>query len=605
MEAASNDKRLFPEFESVSAEAWKARITADLKGADYEKSLTRSTYEGITTQPFYTAAGGNNQSVTEAAPGNFPYARGKKTSGNTWLNTPLILADAGTGAALAKAREALNGGADALELYLPDADSLSVPELVSAIDLTKIPVQFHLSPASAGFATKLLQATAQAGIAPENLLCRFFYDPLTQSIAADAKNTGDSGQILSGGHSFLFPVSVNGASFYNSGASLVQEIAFTLSAATEYIHQLTESGKTADEALQGAIFRMAVGTNYFFEIAKLRALRLLWSAVVKSFGAAPETAATLRIQSVTSSWHQTLFDPQTNMLRATTEAMSAIIGGCDSLTILPYNSEIGATGNFSTRIARNISIILKEESYFGNVADPAAGSYYVESLTNDLAEKAWELFTETEAAGGYLQASKTGLIEEKIEAVKTEKHKNLARGKDKLVGTNQFANTLEKLPEELLNRMQVAAGNRASSAFDLLRMRTLKYYQSHGHVKIYLALLGTSSMRKVRADFVQDFLSLADFEAVMADTKNNPENFEPFAQASCVVLCAADEDYAAYTDTIAETLKATGKCNLVLLAGNPALLPSGLSLKGIDGFIYSGADAVEVLTNIQMRLGVI
>ena len=607
MEGTASNQNLFSEFEPVSPEAWKARIVADLKGADYDKSLTRSTYEGIRTKPFYTAEDAGALPFAEAAPGIFPYARGKHTARNQWFNAPLIDTAQGSDSALAKAKMALAGGADALEFKVDVAKNISAEELIKAIDLTKTPVQFYLTSASLAFAQNLLQALEEKEIPQEELQCQFFYDPLTENLASGNQTTELEQLLLQGqNNSDLLAINVNGAAFYNKGANLVQELAFTLSAATEYAHRLTEAGNGPEEVLQGASFRMAVGTNYFMEIAKLRALRLLWSAVVKSYNIAPEAAATLTIQSVSASWHQTLLDPHTNILRATTEAMAAIIGGCDYLTILPYDSETSTSSDFPNRIARNISTILKEESYFGNAIDAAAGSYYIEKLTAELAEKAWALFTELETQGGYLQALKTGLIETKIAESRDAKKAGLAKRKEQLTGTNQFAAPATHITGKELENVEATAGNRASSAFDLLRLRMAKYVQQQGKTpKANLVLFGASSMRKARADFAQDFFALAGFEAIRTDVKENIEQLEEIEACALLVLCAADEDYHQYLDTIAANLKAIGKCNLIMVAGNPANLPAGTNLSGVDGFVYMGADAIEVLTTVQMRLGIV
>ncbi len=216
-------------------------------------------------------------------------------------------------------------------------------------------------------------------------------------------------------------ISINASNFNNAGADIVQELAFGISMGSEYMAQLTDRGISADMAASKIRFSFGTGSHYFPEIAKLRAARLLWSVVINGFH--PENIEKMKmdIHCVTSEWNKTIYDPYVNLLRTQTEAMSAILGGTDSLTVEPFDIVFRNPDEFSERIARNQQLILKEEAYFDKVADPAAGSYYIENLTNLISENAWKLFLEIEEKGGFLSCLKSGFIQNKLSESATKR----------------------------------------------------------------------------------------------------------------------------------------------------------------------------------------
>jgi methylmalonyl-CoA mutase len=244
-------------------------------------------------------------------------------------------------------------------------------------------------------------------------------------------------------------VHINASNFSNAGADIVQELAFGISMGSEYMAQLTERGISPYDAASRFRFSFGTGSNYFPEIAKLRAARLLWSVV--STGFHPENAESIKmdIHCVTSEWNKTMYDPYVNLLRTQTEAMSAILGGADSLTVEPFDIVFRHPDEFSERIARNQQLILKEEAYFDKVADPAAGSYYIENLTNLIAENAWKLFLEVEEQGGFLECLRSGWIQKKLSESASGRKQNIASGKEILIGTNRFPDIKEKAPANI------------------------------------------------------------------------------------------------------------------------------------------------------------
>ena len=238
-------------------------------------------------------------------------------------------------------------------------------------------------------------------------------------------------------------IAVHGKFFANSGSSIVQELAFSLAQGAEYMTRLTELGLSADQVAQNIKFNFSIGKVYFMEIAKLRAARLLWAQIVKAYNPQSEESAKMVAHSETNSYNKTIYDPYVNMLRTQTEAMSAALGGASSVTVLPFNAIYEESTEFSERIARNQQILLKEESHLDKIADPAGGSYYIETLTASLAEQAWKLFLEVQEKGGFVAAFREGFIQKEIKAMAAQRDANVAQRRENILGTNQFPNFSE------------------------------------------------------------------------------------------------------------------------------------------------------------------
>jgi methylmalonyl-CoA mutase len=246
-------------------------------------------------------------------------------------------------------------------------------------------------------------------------------------------------------------ISVCGECYHDAGASAAQELACMMASGVEYLNRLTDLGLTADAVARRVRFNVPVGMSFFLEIAKLRAARMLWARVTSDFGVRDDEARRMRLHVRTSLWHQTKYDPYVNMLRSTIESMAAIIGGMDSMYTAPFDEVSSTPGTFSKRVARNLQIVLREETRLGHVADPAAGSYYIETLTHSLAEHAWQMFQEIEKLGGYLAAAKSGYIQDSIGKTAAEKRANISRRRDVIVGSNQYPN----LGETPLNNQNI------------------------------------------------------------------------------------------------------------------------------------------------------
>jgi methylmalonyl-CoA mutase len=335
-------------------------------------------------------------------------------------------------------------------------------------------------------------------------------------------------------------------------------------------------------------FVFAAGSNYFFEIAKLRAARLLWAQAVAAFKPASADAGRARIHVRTSRLNKSIYDRYTNLLRVTTEAMSAVIGGADTLYVEPFG--------FPPRLAQNVQSMLREESHLGAVADPAGGSYYIEVLTDSLAAQAWKLFQAVEKAGGYARALASGSIEEAPAETRNARRKAVSLRRRTLVGVNNFPNMHEKEPEveaPTANSGSPDPSFRLAEPFEQIRRRTAAHAAATGrYPKVLLLQRGDLKMRMARANFCFNFLGCAGFDIAESEDYAG-------ADADLIVLCSSDPEYTAFAQEVCARVSVP-----VLVAGNPKDQADALKGAGVQGFIHIGSDAVQTLTEWQTRLGI-
>ncbi|MBN3035242.1 MAG: methylmalonyl-CoA mutase small subunit, partial [Bacteroidales bacterium] len=386
-----------------------------------------------------------------------------------------------------------------------------------------------------------------------------------------------------------------------------------------YLTHLTERNLSVDEVAPRIRLEMATGPDYFMEIARLRAARLLWARIVKAYGTSSEEVTKADIHCTTSSWSMTLYDRHVNMLRSTTEAMSAILGGCSSLTVLPFDHLHTSGDEFGERIARNQQLLLKEESYLDRVADPAAGSYFIENLTDSLITHAWKLFLEVQEKGGFLEAFHTGFIQEWIRESAAGKLRNLAVRKETLLGTNHFPNSSETLardiPSSLFNPENLTAPGAETETLRLFRggqmFETLRYQtdihalKSGRRPSVMLLPLGNVAMRRARAQFAGNFFAVAGFTIIdHPGFRNAGEAVEAFRNnpAEIAVICSSDVEYPAIVPPLFEKLK---NDTIVVVAGYPKESAEELKMMGIRHFIHLRSDIPETLSQFQKELGII
>ncbi|MCD4789092.1 MAG: acyl-CoA mutase large subunit family protein, partial [Bacteroidales bacterium] len=605
----SENKKLFPEFPPISTEQWEEKINQDLKGADYDKKLVWKTIEGFNVKPYYRKENLENVKHQDVFPGDFPFVRGNKKTGNEWYIRQDIYVD-DIKKANKKALDILMKGVNSLgfifdKKFEPSKENIErVTENIFADAVELNFICYHNS-------LKVVQHIEALVKKYNRDLKKIFgsvdFDPLGQyilkgkfSVSAEASFDHTKQMIEAAGHLPNFKViTVNGKYFRNSGSSIVEELAFSLAQGTNYLTQLTERGLSINSVAPRIKFQFAVGSNYFMEIAKIRAARILWAYIVKSYGPSSDDVARMYIHSTTSDWNKTVYDAYVNMLRTTTESMSSIIGGTDSLTVNPFNSVFEKPNDFSERIARNQQLLLKEESYLDKVVDPAAGSYYIESLTDSIAEQAWKLFLEVQEKGSFIEAFKAGFIQAKISETAHKRDMAIATRKEILLGTNQYPNFTEYLDKEVDSlvfkpenqsesgaEVETLKPYRGGQDFGELRYKTDRYAKSGKRPKVFLITIGNLTMRSARAQFASNFFACAGFEVIdNAGFKTVNEAVQACldAKADIAVVCSSDEEYAELVPKFYDSLKD----NVILVvAGYPKAIIEDLKQKGIKHFIH-------------------
>jgi methylmalonyl-CoA mutase len=451
--------KLFDKFPPITTKEWMDKINTDLKGTDFNKKLVWRTNEGFEVKPFYRREDIENLMYINTLPGEFPYIRGTKIKNNNWLVRQNIEVTDYSEANL-KALTVLMKGVDSLGFIILDPESInesSFDVLLKGIQPEAIEINFLSNGKAKEIIDLMTNYVNKIGSNPQEIRGAFEADPLSRlmlngTLCIPPEQGFD--YLASVVHSatslpHFRVIHLNASNFNNAGADIVKELAFGISMGNEYLVQLTRRGISADIAASKIRFSFGTGSNYFPEIAKLRAARLLWSVVTNGFHHENAGHNKMDIHCVTSEWNKTVYDPNVNMLRTQTEAMSAILGGTDSLTVEPFDVVFRHPDEFSERIARNQQIILKEEAYFDKVADPAAGSYYIENLTNLIAESAWKLFLEIEDQGGFLSCLMSGWIQRKLSESASGRKSDIAKGKEILLGTNRFPDLNEKAPSEI------------------------------------------------------------------------------------------------------------------------------------------------------------
>ena len=439
-------EKLFSDFLPVSTEKWMEKITADLKGADFEKKLVWKTNEGFKVKPFYRQEDLQNLKTTEGLPGEFPYLRGTKKD-NTWFVRQDIKVDNAKDAN-AKALDVLMKGVDSIGFTIKAKDLSAdyIETLLNEICAECVELNFSTCQGHTVELAKLLVAYYQKkGYDLTKLQGSVNYDPMNKMMKK-GKDVSDFVATAKELIETLAPlplyrcINVNALTLNNAGAYISQELGYALAWGNEYLGKLTDAGLSVDEVAKRIKFNFGISSNYFMEIAKFRAGRMLWADIVKQYNPTCDCACKMKAHAETSTFNLTLFDAHVNLLRTQTEAMSAALAGVDSMTVTPFNKTYETPDDFSERIARNQQLLLKEESHFDKVVDPAAGSYYIENLTVAIAQQAWNIFLKVEEEGGFLSAVKEGRVQNDINESGKARHIAVSKRKEILLGTNQYPN---------------------------------------------------------------------------------------------------------------------------------------------------------------------
>lgn len=624
-------EKLFTEFPPVSTEQWDAVITKDLKGADYEKKLVWKTHEGFSVRPYYRAENlGDIKSLGEM-PGQFPFVRGIKND-NNWLTRQDICLCIGIEKANEEALDILNKGVESLGFILADEKALSVEQmeaLLKGISIPAVEINFRkcCPKHSAETLKSFLAVVEKQGVKPEEVRASFDFSPLhrltVRGTFCEDKAYGYLAEAVKmvAAYPKIRVINVQAYDFNDAGSSLVQELAFGVAIGNEYIAKLGELGIGAEEVARRMKFTFGISSNYFMEIAKFRAARVVWANIVRAWGVESDCACKMHVHAVTSQWNQTVYDAYVNMLRDTTETMSAAIAGVDSIEVLPFDHAFRAPGEFSNRIARNVQSILKEESHFNKVVDPAAGSYYIEELTQSIIDAAWKLFKEVEEKGGYTEAFKAGFVQEQVKAVSDKKDKLLAQRRETLLGSNQYPNFLEKAGEEITKEIvtrdaaccceKKACGcdepmaeplhaYRGAQPFEAMRLATDR---SERQPMAFMLTFGNLAMCRARAQFSSNFFAVAGIKVVDNNRFSTIEEGVQAAlaaKADIVVACSADDEYLENVPKIAQLI---GDKAIVVVAGDPECRPA-LEEQGIKNFIHVKCNVLDTLKEYQKALGI-
>ncbi|MBO4692220.1 MAG: acyl-CoA mutase large subunit family protein [Bacteroidales bacterium] len=613
-------EKLFTEFPPVPKEVWEEAIVKDLKGADYQKKLVWRTMEGFSVQPYYRAEDLKGLKNVGGKAGEFPFVRGTKDD-NTWLIRQDYLVKNDFKKANALALDGMMKGVTAVGFDLSETEKVlkgDMKALLKDIELKAVEVNFK-GCKDLNVLKNFIAIVKEQKVKASAVRASFDYDPLKVLNATGMYSKADAAKLLVKAVEMVaeFPhitvVGVYSYAFNDAGSTITQELAYGMNMGSEYLNLLTEAGVKIDEAAKRIKFTVSISGNYFMEIAKFRAERLLWANIVKAYGAKKEESCKIKVHAVTSAWNQTVYDPYVNMLRDTTEAMSGAVGGVDSMEVLPFDHAYKKPGEFSNRIARNVQSLLLDESHFNKVVDPAAGSYYIEELTDAVAKTSWDLFNSIEKEGGYVEAFKKEKIQDAIKETSVKRDSNIATRRDTLLGTNQFPNFTEVVEKEVTKKVvtrkaapKKKAGMvgrplevyRGAMAFEELRFKTDKAAK---RPMAFMVTYGNLAMCRARAQFACNFFAVAGFQVVDNNRFSSPEEGAKAAlkaKADIVVACSSDDEYL---NEVQEIAKIIGKKAIVVVAGDPACKDELVS-KGITNFISVRSNVLETLKDYQKKL---
>jgi methylmalonyl-CoA mutase len=648
-------------FPAVTRDAWVAQTEKDLKGVPFAKLVTK-TYEGIDLQPLYTRAdlpAGDYAGL----PGARPWLRGVRASGVnpcSWdIRQPVAQGDA-TSAATAVAEE-LARGAHAVELRLTAGfaprDAAEMGRVLAAVDWTRHGVGLDAGPATIAAAAGLVQAWRAAGIQDARAVAAFNADPLSLLASHGAVASGTPVALAEAMDLLAWTrrhaprcqaLRISSAPWYEAGADAVTELACTLAAGVAYLRAAEQAGVSPADVDAGGVLALAIGCEQFLEIAKLRAGRALWARVLAACGVARPQ---FLLQAISGRRIQTAYDPWVNLLRTTVAGFAAAVANADRVTLDGFDACLGASDALGRRIARNTQIILAEESHLDQVVDPAGGSWYVETLTRQLCERAWARFQEIEAKGGLLAALADGSIAGWISAIADERRKALARRKDPITGVSEFPHVGEELPRRpalapawqpasplslppagsgvrftaavaavaqgaplaALLPAQPAAGAAAlapwrfAAGYESLRAACDARIAAGGtRPTAFLANLGPIAVHTARAGFAKNFLEAGGIAAPGNDGFADPVAAAAAFRSSgtrLAVVCSSDEVYATHAEAAAAALRAAG-ATAIVLAGNPGERKAALQAAGYTHFIHIGCDVLATLRALLAEEGI-
>lgn len=594
----TNKNTLFSDFKAVTKQEWMDKVNIDLKGEDFNKKLVWKHLNGIDFQPFYS---------TEDAP---EYLTNTGENAQVLVNyrtIQVVSAEGGNKQALKAICEGVTG------LIFDLKENISVTKLLNKININEVAVSFILNENAIGFVKDFFDFSDQNVTNNKNL--RGYFD---LGIMSNYVTTGHYNMLqfetlkhlinLSKEYPNFKAITISGTPYLDSGSNQVQEVAYTLNSLIYVIEHCLERDIDIESVFNNLHIELAIGSEYFIEIGKFRAFNSLLHEIAKNYGISNFKHT---LTAKTSVWSKSVTDVHANLLRATTEAMSAILGNVDGVLIDAYDKEFNNPSDFSTRIANNIATILKEESYFGKVANPVDGSYYIEEVSTKIAEKALELFKSIEAQGGFYKAFEAEFIQQQIAQIRQEKITLISQRRLPMVGVNKYPNLMETVPSKVLSagakvNSKVLIPRRASLEIEAIRKVTEQIVEETSkRPTVELVSFGNLTMRKARAAFSYDFMGVSGFQVWQ---EKSYEDFELAAERSAlsesdvVVICSSDPDYTESALLFVETFRDINTDKVLLLAGNPVDIMSALSAAGLDGCIHLKSDVIHTISGVQEKV---
>ncbi len=668
----------FGEFAPATYAEWREAAVAALKGADFDKKLLTKLVEGITLQPIYNKW---DEHAPVAPAGQFPYRRGTRALG--YLDKPCEIAQSIPASSAedfnAKLTHDLERGLTAVNITLNCKCGLKLKKqsdwdtALKGVALDKLPV--YITPGSCGLApmAMFLNTYKAAGHDVADLKGGVLYDPVGKAVSKGSLCGGKgicayydqmatiTKWAIANAPAFK-TIGVSGLPYADSGASAFEEAGAMLATAVAYLRAMEERGISVDDAAAHIRFTVSVGANLFLEIAKIRALRELWAIIVKECGGSEE-AAKITIHARTSFWTLSKVDPWVNMLRGSAQAFSAIMGGVDSIDVLPFDAAVRMPDDFSRRIARNVPIILLGECNMDKVVDPAGGSWYIENLTDETSHKIWDVFQGIEKEGGIVKALQAGSVQKSVNATAAKRYEMADQRRQSIVGVNQYVNLDEKkleVPEGvgccckghgpcaddvelpvvemtiesacaaaatgyttcIINKA-VCAGvdckcggplevealpvRRLAERFESLLAKADAWVAAKGErPMVFFANMGPLRQHKARADFSRDFLRAGGLDVVYPAGFPTPEEAaKAAAESGCAVsvICSTDDTYPEIVPAYCAALKAIKPDAMVALAGYPAEHVEAFKEAGVDIFIHVRANCYNTVEAIQNKIG--
>jgi len=612
-------------FPKASFEAWEQKAEQVLKGRSLSV-LNTTTPEGIELKPLYSL---DQAAGSEEWPGLAPYTRG--TSALGYKEKPWLFSQPVTGNSvqelLTHLDEAVKRGQNAVTLHVSQFLTLEENELVQLLDAIankEIPIFVDTRGVQKALFSKIQLLSQDAKAKLSGVLAE---DPILEGVSRGngianeqpffsewLKNIKEINNVFPQ----LKTILVKGTTVHNAGGNHVQELALSLAVASEYLHKGIENGYSIEELANQFAFSFSVDSAFFMNVAKLRAARRLWSLLGQAF-TEDETIFKMHIHTETSKFTSTIFDQYVNLLRTGNQAFAAVIGGAQSIQIDPFDKVTNKVTSFSERIARNIHLVLQEETLIDKVVDPAGGSFYIETLTNEVADEAWKLFLEIESKGGAIQALQSGWFQESVVATFEKKKARIATRQDSLIGTNVYPNLEDRVEVSAQDELHIAlpyetksvaalSNVRLAEEFESLRLHSLKHQEQTGAFpSIGLICMGELKNYKPRADFMKGFLAAGGIQTVEQQCLSVEEAIAFIEQSKQkhYVLCGNDLDYSENAVRWTEQLAGSYKEIKLLMAGKQAgELEQQLVAVGIQDFISVKSNVISVLTAILKDLEV-